>query len=807
MSTCPSHETLARLGHDSLEGAAWAAVEAHVQHCAECVGSLEKLAAHGTATAPASASLPPEDNLPRIPGFDIERELGRGGMGVVYRAWEPKLARTVALKIVPSGPTTGSHERKRWLSEAQCVTRVCHPNIVQIHDAAEADGWLYLVLEFVRGGSLKERLRGPVPPRAAAELMKPVAAAMSAVHAAGLLHLDLKPSNILLDCAPDATWKQAAPKVADFGIARPLADLDASSTSLAGPWGTPSYMAPEQIAADRAVLGPATDIYALGAILYELLTGRPPLQGSSALDTLDQLRTQNPVPPRRMNPQIPRDLETITLKCLEKNPSRRYATTEMLADDLDCFLQGRTIKAKPVSPIGRASRWCRRQPVIAALAATLFLTVIGGFLGLLMLLHRSETEQSRSEANYQVASRSLDEIVRILFDSPVDMRFVKSGHKAKRSLEIARSQEIELAKRYPRDAASVKRLAMIDFYLATFSLRDGKPEEARSLIEECVRCCERYLALTPGDVETQRLQFEAAVWFASSLSGSEDAGLYELWNARALAALEQLKSHETIHVYGISGLSRGHRIRADSLMLLGETDRARKELEADRALLRSLLAAESAFPEIRVSEAATLAALGRWPGEFTPLRSPIHSHAAHASIQSLERDLAELTARRLGWLPSIVKSPWLIPEDIRTETWVDRVISSIETEAAKFQLDGSRIPAVALWLRLPVETAAAHQRHVGKLGVAHRIADRLLALADRLARSYPDQAAAYMLLSEGYVQKAKNAYREDEAPVIKRWEQKALDAAAQAAILEPDKDEARNLVKDRRARLNKLASK
>ena len=201
MSTCPSHETLARLGHDSLDGAAWAVVEAHVQHCPDCVHSLEKLAAHGTA--PASASLPPADNLPRIAGFDIEAEVGRGGMGAVYRAWDPKLARTVALKVVANGPMAGARERKRWLSEARSVTRVCHPNIVQIHDAAEAGGWLYLVLEFVRGGSLKERLREPLPPRAAAELLSRVAQAMSAVHEAGLLHLDLKPSNILLDSAPD----------------------------------------------------------------------------------------------------------------------------------------------------------------------------------------------------------------------------------------------------------------------------------------------------------------------------------------------------------------------------------------------------------------------------------------------------------------------------------------------------------------------------------------------------------------------------------------------------------------------------
>src|SRR5271157_4276443 len=278
-----------------------------------------------------------------------------------------------------------ARERKRWLSVARCVTRVHHPNVVKFYDAGEADGWLYLVLEFVPGGSLKERLRGPLPPRAAAELMRPVAAAMTAVHTAGLLHLDLKPSNILLDSAHDAPWQDAAPKVADFGIARSLADRDASATSLAGPWGTPSYMAPEQATASRADVGAAADIHALGAILYELMTGRPPFQGTSALETLDQVRGQKPVPPRRLNPKIPRDLETIALKCLEKNPSRRYSSAEALADDLNRFLEGRPIKARPVSPIEHAWRWCRRQPVIAALAATLFLTAIGSFLGLLAL--------------------------------------------------------------------------------------------------------------------------------------------------------------------------------------------------------------------------------------------------------------------------------------------------------------------------------------------------------------------------------------------------------------------------------------
>ncbi len=798
MSTCPSDETLARLGHDSPDGAEWSAVEAHVQCCEKCVGSLEKLLSHDTATAPepASALLPAEENLPLIPDFEIDGELGRGGMGVVYRAWEPRLARTVALKVVPSGPMTGSRERKRWLAEARCVTRVCHPNIVQIHEAGEADGWLYLVLEFVPGGSLKERLSGPVPPRAAAEFMRPVAAALTAVHAAGLLHLDLKPSNILLDSPHEAPWQSAAPKVADFGIARSLADPDPSATSLAGPWGTPSYMAPEQATASRADVGAAADIHALGAILYELLTGRPPFQATSALETLDQVRGQKPVPPRRLNPKIPPDLETVVLKCLEKNPARRYASAEALADDLSRFLEGRPIKARPVSPIEHAWRWCRRQPVLAALAATLVLTLIGSFLGLLALLRRTEAQRARSEANYQVASRSLDELVRVFsyeqYDTPV-MHFKVNRLK---TLEVARSQVVELSKRYPLDIGSLKRLATIDNCLATAYAYDRKQDEALSIMEESIGYCEAYLALSPGDVEIQQQQLRSACWMVLSLSDSRNDQLYDQWNARTIAILKRLKSPHNVHVGWIFGLSDRHRRHADSLMFRGESDRARKELEDDLDLVRSVPVAETAFPEFALSEALTLAALGQGSGEFTPLGFPLRSQPANASLHDLEQGLAEMAARRIGWRPSIVEPPWLIPDHLPTEAWTDRVICSIKSDASKFGLDHTRILAIGWMMRHHCASTMTWQRQVGKLGDAHRIADQLVALAERLTQLYPDQAAAYMLLSEGYVQRAKIAYREDEAPVIERWERKALDAAIHAATLESANDEAYGLVKD-----------
>ncbi len=371
-----------------------------------------------------------------------------------------------------------------------------------------------------------------------------------------------------------------------------------------------------------------------------------------------------------------------------------------------------------------------------------------------------------------------------------------------------RSQEMELSKRYLPGVADLKRLATIDSYLAQIYLGHGKQDQARSLMEKSIGYCEAYLAHSPGDVEIQGKMFGAANWMMMNcLGNSKNDQLYEQWNARAIVALERLKSSRKVYRWGMFEISRWKRRHATFLLFAGETDRARKELEQDLALVQCVPVAETWFPEFVLSEALAFAALGQWSGEFTPLRSPIQPGSANVAIQDLELGLAELTARRIGWLPSIVKSPWLIPADIPTEAWTDRVISSVKSDASKFGLDHTRIPAISWSMRDHCASTMTRQRQAGKLGNAHRIADQLVALAERLTRSYPDQAAAYMLLSEGYVQKAKIAYREDQAPVIKRWERKALEAATHAATLEPDNDEAHSLVKDRLRRLDKLASK
>jgi serine/threonine protein kinase/ABC-type amino acid transport substrate-binding protein len=325
--------------------------------------------------------LPKPAPLPLLPGYEILGMLGRGGMGVVYKARQVKLKRLVALKMILAGAHASAEELVRFRTEAEAAARLQHPNIVQVYEVGEHEGLPFFSLEFVKGGSLQARLAGmPQPPDNAARLTETLARAMHFAHQQGIVHRDLKPANVLLSA-------DGVPKVTDFGLAKQL-DAGAGQTQTGQVMGTPSYMAPEQAEGCVREIGPRTDVYSLGAILYEMLTGRPPFRATTRNDTLMQVRQREPERPRSLTPAVPRDLETICLKALAKVPAQRYPSARDLADDLARFLDRRPIRARPVGPLGTCWRWCRRNPTLAGLSATATALLVAVLL--LLLLPRLE---------------------------------------------------------------------------------------------------------------------------------------------------------------------------------------------------------------------------------------------------------------------------------------------------------------------------------------------------------------------------------------------------------------------------------
>ncbi len=343
-----------------------------------------------TPESATRSSEPPDGRLPQISGYEIQAILGRGGMGVVYKARHLRLNRVVALKMMRAGAYAGVCERARFEREAEVVAGLRHPNIVQVYDVGDHEGCPFFTMELLEGGSLAHAVSGtPQPAREAVALLLTLAGAVAVAHQAGIVHRDLKPGNILLTA-------EGAPKVADFGLARHF-DGEAALTLSGTPMGTPSYMAPEQVIGKAGTIGPAADIYALGTLLYEMLTGRPPFRGETAAETERQVVHDEPLSPRRLNTKLPRDLETICLKCLCKEPQRRYSTPAALADDLRRFANGRPIQARPVSFSERLWRWCRRNPTEGALVATA-VALVGLAVGGGLWLERQQAERREETA-------------------------------------------------------------------------------------------------------------------------------------------------------------------------------------------------------------------------------------------------------------------------------------------------------------------------------------------------------------------------------------------------------------------------
>ena len=405
-----------------------------------------------------------------IGDYELIEEVARGGMGIVYRARQRKLDRIVALKVLTSGEYASPESRQRFRVEAEAAARLQHPGIVAVHDVGEDDGLPWLAMDFIEGKNLAEIAREqPLPGRRAARIVCAVAEAVQHAHERGVAHRDLKPSNILIG-------SDGQPCVTDFSLAFRF-DHDLSITRTGQVFGSPGYIAPEQAFGRESEITPATDIYGLGALLYHLLTGRPPFQAPTVDAILLQLRESNPVSPRRLNPSAPRDLEVICLKCLRKNPANRYGSANEVAEELDRFLHDEPILARPISSAGKAWRWCRRRPAIAALLAML----VGGSFAAFWQIDAALRAESRERQRAESVSIRLQE---------TNLKLEHSNTRLNETIDFVELQRAEDLFRTGDSADALTfLLRILPGIRAIRRPAPDSPQRCRTAITRCLKVC------------------------------------------------------------------------------------------------------------------------------------------------------------------------------------------------------------------------------------------------------------------------------------------------------------------------------
>jgi serine/threonine-protein kinase len=501
----------------------------------------------------------PRGDSPLIAGYKILGELGRGGMGVVYKARQRGLNRLVALKMVLAGAHASAPQLARFHIEAEAVARLQHPNIVQIYEVGEHDGLPFFSLEFVDGGPLDRKLGGkPLPPREAAQLCASLARAMHFAHEHGILHRDLKPANVLLT-------SNGIPKITDFGLAKRLEENDSSQTKSGTILGTPSYMAPEQALGNIHELGPQSDLYSLGAMLYEFITGKPPFQGPTPMDTVIKVTREEVVAPSRLQSDVPSDLETICVKCLQKEPGNRYTNCFELADDLNRFLIGEPILARPVGSVERAIRWCKRNPKWAGMwgsIAALLLILAGGLTYAAFTInaakHQAQENERIAQKNEVRAKKNEDKAKE--FGNAASQAYatligeVQDKLKDKPALQDLKKQILLPAIRGldsliirmddNKDASNLRNLADAHLQMGRLYREIGQIDQAYKQIEETHRIRENIAQSNPNE-EDARAQL-ATSWQAlgdMALHAKGDAARAREDYKRGLTIANDLADH------------------------------------------------------------------------------------------------------------------------------------------------------------------------------------------------------------------------------------------------------------------------
>jgi serine/threonine protein kinase/tetratricopeptide (TPR) repeat protein len=691
---------------------------------------------------------------PNIPGLELVHILGSGGMGVVYRARQATLDRDVAVKFLRDAHRANSEQRERFLQEARAVARLRHPHLVQVYEFGEAPtggaaSQPYLVLEFVSGGSLADLLRGsPQPPREAAQLVEMLADAIHYAHQQGVIHRDLKPANILLQrterdgpgqadeahakfkletiklnaasgregqaegtpgprfSPPRLLTADVCAKITDFGLAKILTGSDLTQSGFV--LGTPSYMAPEQTG-KSVPLTAAVDVYGLGAILYETLTGRPPFAAATAEATLVQVQQDDPVPPRHLQPTVPRDLETICLKCLRKEPGRRYATALELADDLRRFQAGDPIRARRVGMGERVVVWCRRKPVVAALVAALVLVFLAGSSGVLW--------------QWQLARRGRDTAQ-------------QEKERAEHHLKMIHER--------------VDKLTKLGSGLLE---RRGQYRTGKEVLEEALAF---YKELLPEEGDDPKVRREAArvydqvAWIRYILGQADSAA--EAWDRR-VSLLTSLLRDDPTNKELRRDLAYSHRWRGNMLRDLGKADEAREAYSQAVKIQEELLAESPNEPGFKVTLANTLmnAASLPWRRDQTE-----EFEALFRRIVELDRAAADAEPKNLHFkaeLALALQSQGLFFLDIGRPSEAEAAVrDGLEIHQRLFEVGHAKATGSIDRYLAGNFTALGRVLHAaGKPGDAEKPYRQALILLERSVKEFPESAYHRIDLVTGYL--------------------------------------------------------
>lgn len=542
-------------------------------------------------------------------GFELLDELGRGGMGLVFRARQLSLNRVVALKVLLNGTFSDEAGRRRFRAEAEAAARLQHPNIVAIHEVGEHDGVPYLTMDLIDGPDLGRFSNGrPVKPMLAAKLVSDIAAAVQAAHDAGILHRDLKPANILMG-------SDGRPRVADFGLAkRSGADLPPATTLSGHMLGSPSYASPEQAGGNAGQIGVPSDVYGLGAILYHLITGRAPFVAATATQTLRLVLETEAVPPRQLSPSLPRDLETICLKCLQKAPAQRYSSAAALADDLNRFMEGRPVLARPISALAHAVRWCRLHPAPAVLSAALLASLVCVAVISNIEAHRTKRARALAQESESAAVASREDAEKLmawlLDDLCEDLdRSGRRGHVTK----LARQAVVyyENLPRSSRSADSERRHGRALLELGSALEAGANYEEAELRIRQAVEILERLYKTRDGSEATLVCLVDAKMLEAIEQGRRGEARSALETTQATFNLVEPIASRSDASFELRCASAWVLRAMGFAFDRLGEVGRAAEFFERAAVMHRSLVQMPGAGSDVLIESVSALLALNR----------------------------------------------------------------------------------------------------------------------------------------------------------------------------------------------------